>query len=66
MMRPGDIWGRCPYRELLISRGRGQHKHFVCYICTKADTICDPNYCLGPDEEVDDDSKGEAHEQEIN
>lgn len=64
MMRPGDIWGACPYRELLISRGRGQLKYFVHYICTKADTVCNPNYCLGPDEEVDDESKGETHEQE--
>ena len=56
MMRPGDIWGACPYRELLISRGRGH------YICVKADTVCDPNYCLGPDEEVDDEPKGETHE----
>ena len=67
MMRPGDIWGACPYRELLISRGRGQLKHFVCYICTKADTVCDPRYCLGPDEdrETVNEAKGEMHEQEV-
>lgn len=65
MMRPGDIWGACPYRELLISRGRGQLKHFVRYICTKAGTVCDPRYCLGPDEDVDDEAKGETHEQEV-
>lgn len=65
MMRPGDIWGACPYRELLISRGRGQLKYFVCYICAKAGTVCDPNYCLGPDEDVGDEAKGETHEQEV-
>ena len=65
MMRPGDIWGACPYRELLISRGRGQLKHFVRYICTKAGTVCDPRYCLGPDEVEDDEAKGETHEQEV-
>lgn len=67
MMRPGDIWGGCPYRELLISRGRGQHKHFICYMCTKTDAVCNPNYCLGPDEDMEtgDDSKGETHEQEV-
>lgn len=64
MMRPGDIWGACPYRELLISRGRGHLKYFVRYICTKADTVCDPNYCLGPDEdrETANEAKGETHE----
>lgn len=64
MMRPGDIWGRCPYRELLISRGRGQLKHFVCYICSKDGKPCNPEYCLGPDEdrEVNNEAKGETHE----
>lgn len=67
MMRPGDIWGACPYRELLIRRGRGQLKHFIRYMCTKTDAVCNPDYCLGPDEdrEANNEPKGETHEQEV-
>ena len=46
-MKAVDIWGACPYREITkVGRPRGWR-----YICKKTYGACDPNYCLGPDEE---------------
>ena len=61
MIRPGDFWGACPYRRLTYDTLTGNLKAFY-YRCNKMDCPCNPSYCLGPDEEVDDESKGETHE----
>lgn len=65
MMRPGDIWGVCPKRYVGWSQQDGNVVGAWCYICSKDGKPCNPEYCLGPDEDVDDEAKGETHEQEV-
>lgn len=47
----GNSWGRCPYRYFGWIEEKG-----VCgglgYICGKRNVPCDPDYCLGPDEDL--------------
>lgn len=45
-MKAVDIWGACPFRRV----GWAKYGSWS-YICGKNDEVCDPNYCLGPDEE---------------
>lgn len=57
-MKAVDIWGACPYREITKNgRPRGWR-----YICGKTYGTCDPNYCLGPDEDGQIDEKGGENE----
>ena len=54
-MKMVDIWGDCPHKAITkVGRPRGWR-----YICTKTYGTCNPNYCLGPDE----DKKGESDEE---
>lgn len=45
-MKAADIWGACPFRRVGWAKYGGWS-----YICGKNDEVCDPNYCLGPDED---------------
>ena len=57
-MKAVDIWGACPYREITkVGRPRGWR-----YICRKTYGTCDPNYCLGPDEDKLNKEKGGTNE----
>ena len=63
MMKPGDIWGACPYRKPAYDVLEGDMKGFY-YKCEKMKCPCNPRYCLGPDEyrETVNEAKGETHE----
>ena len=62
MMRPGDIWGSCPKRYVGWSQQDGNVVGAWCYICSKNGRPCNPEYCLGPDEdrEAVNEAKGET------
>lgn len=58
-MNKGSNWGKCPKRYV----GWAMNEQKVGgwgYICSKTGSYCDPNYCLGPDE----DEKGDEDERE--
>lgn len=57
-MDKGSNWGKCPLRILGWAEIRG-HRIGWCYICGKNGDVCDPDYCLGPDE----DKKGDKDER---
>lgn len=57
-MGKGSNWGNCPLRILGRAEIRG-HRIGWCYICGKNGDVCDPDYCLGPDE----DKKGDEDER---
>lgn len=62
MMNPGSVWGQCPFRRV----GWAQTDKLVSgwgYICGKTGSYCEPKYCLGPDEDSEDKTKGESHEE---
>ncbi len=52
MMRPGDIWGNCPKRYVGWSQQDSRAIGAWCYICSKNGRPCEPDYCLGPDEDT--------------
>ena len=56
-MDKGSNWGKCPLRILGWAESRGRRVGW-CYICCKNGDVCDPDYCLGPDE----DKKGDEDE----
>jgi hypothetical protein len=53
-------WGKCPLRYLGWVDD-GTTRGGLGYICGKNDTSCDPDYCLGPDEDM----KGDKNEERI-
>lgn len=59
-MDKGSNWGKCPLRLLGRFKTRGQRVGWY-YICSKTGDSCDPDYCLGPDE----DEKGDEDERKI-
>ena len=59
MMKPGDIWGACPYRKPAYKVLEPGFKAFY-YKCVKMNCPCNSSYCLGPDE----DREEKQHEQE--
>lgn len=63
MIKPGKVWGTCPYRRLTLCEYKHGLKAFY-YKCIKMDCPCNSNYCLGPDEdrEANNEAKGETHE----
>lgn len=62
MMKPGDIWGPCPYRYVGWALD-GQRIGGWGYVCGKTSSYCNPEYCLGPDEDID--AKGEKDGKEL-
>lgn len=48
-MKKAEIWGDCPLRRVGWAKNGGGWS----YICGKCDEICRPEYCLGPDEDVE-------------
>ena len=44
-------WGKCPLRRLGWVDD-GMTRGGLGYICGKNDAACDPDYCLGPDEDL--------------
>lgn len=60
MVKKVDIWGHCPLRHVGWANF-GKKVGSWCYICGKNGSPCDPNYCLGPDEE----QKGDENERKI-
>ena len=66
MGKTDSNWGKCPKRYV----GWAMNDKKVgawSYICSKTGSYCDPDYCLGPDEdrETANEAKGETHEQEV-
>lgn len=53
-------WGKCPLRRLGWVDD-GMTRGGLGYICGKNDAACDPDYCLGPDEDM----KGDKNEERI-
>lgn len=49
-MKKGGNWGKCPKRYVGWAQKDGVIGSY-CYICGKNGDVCDPDYCLGPDEE---------------
>ena len=49
-MKKADIWGQCPYRCYMVKIRHSKIKEW-CYGCNYTGGECDPNYCLGPDED---------------
>lgn len=56
-MEKGSNWGKCPLRRLGWAEKSGVILGWS-YICGKNHDICDPDYCLGPDED------GKSNEKE--
>lgn len=56
MNRDGN-WGKCPLRFTGWAESYGKVVGWS-YICSKTGDVCDPDYCLGPDE----DKKGDEDE----
>lgn len=48
-MKLAEIWGNCPFRRSGWATSEGFCVGWT-YICGKNGGPCDPNYCLGPDE----------------
>lgn len=48
-MKKAEYWGDCPLRRVGWAKNGGGWS----YICGKCDEICRPEYCLGPDEDVE-------------
>ena len=48
-MKTAEYWGDCPLRRVGWAKNGGGWS----YICGKCDEICRPEYCLGPDEDVE-------------
>lgn len=48
-MKTAEIWGDCPLRRVGLAKNGGGWS----YICGKCDEICRPEYCLGPDEDIE-------------
>lgn len=57
-MDKGSNWGKCPKRYVGWAI-KGDKVGGWGYICSKTGSYCDPNYCLGPDE----DEKGDEDER---
>ena len=49
-------WGNCPLRRLGWAERGGAVIGWT-YICGKNHDVCDPDYCLGPDEDKKGDEK---------
>lgn len=64
-MKTADIWGACPYRiSKYMVNGESLYGTWAGYVyfCDKIGGLCDPNYCLGPDEDKLTEEKGGTDE----
>lgn len=60
-MNKGSNWGDCPKRYVGWAEKGGVILGWS-YICGKNHDICDPDYCLGPDEDGKNDEKETNYE----
>lgn len=56
-MDKGSNWGDCPLRYFGWAENNGVVLG-LSYICSKNGSLCDPHYCLGPDEDKKGDENG--------
>lgn len=60
MVKLAETWGDCTFRRLTWAknrRNRGKGGPVFDYICEKSGGYCVPSYCLGPDEDADEQRK---------
>lgn len=60
-MNKGSNWGNCPKRYVGWAEKDGVIGCYS-YVCAKDGAVCDPDYCLGPDEDSKNDEKETEYE----